>query len=123
MTWRDLNFLVPLTKDDKVSLKKAKKIVSDSDETPGAITSEYNINLKNINGRPMKQILSGVTGYAKPKQMVSIMGASGSGKTSLLNVLAQRLALSPGAELQGEVKCNNRPVGTMDFGKIGAFIQ
>jgi ABC-type lipoprotein export system ATPase subunit len=70
----------------------------------------------------MKQILSNVTGYAKPKEMISIMGASGSGKTSMLNVLAQRMALSPGAVLEGEVKCNNRIVGNMDFGKIGAFI-
>lgn len=36
----------------------------------------------------MKQILNNVSGYARPKEMVAIMGASGSGKTSLLNVLA-----------------------------------
>lgn len=59
------------------------------------------------NGKQYKQILSDVTGYAKPKELVAIMGASGSGKTSLLNVLAQRLALSPGAILEGNVKCNN----------------
>ena len=49
----------------------------------------------------MKQILSNVNGYAKPKEMVAIMGASGSGKTSLLNVLAQRQAVSKGAVLEG----------------------
>lgn len=36
----------------------------------------------------MKRILTNVSGYAKPKEMIAIMGASGSGKTSLLNVLA-----------------------------------
>jgi len=51
------------------------------------------------------------------------MGASGSGKTSLLNVLAQRLSLSPGSTLEGEVRCNNRTVNSTDFGKIGAFVQ
>jgi ABC-type multidrug transport system ATPase subunit len=36
----------------------------------------------------MKQILTGSNGYAKPSEMMAIMGASGSGKTSLLNVIA-----------------------------------
>ena len=35
----------------------------------------------------LKQILNNVTGYAKPGEVVGIMGASGSGKTSLLNIL------------------------------------
>jgi ABC-type multidrug transport system ATPase subunit len=123
MTWKNLNFCVPLTKDDKFSLKKAKKSFVESDSISPTFKPEYNIVTKNVGNKQMKQILREATGYAKPKEMISIMGASGSGKTSLLNVLAQRLALSPGAILEGEVKCNNRQVGTMDFGKIGAFIQ
>lgn len=70
-----------------------------------------------------KQILSGVSGYAKPRELVAIMGASGSGKTSLLNVIAQRLSLSPGAIQEGEVRINNRIIYGGDFGKIGAFVQ
>lgn len=49
----------------------------------------------------MKQILTNSNGFAKPKELMAIMGASGSGKTSLLNVLAQRMALSPGYTLEG----------------------
>ena len=70
----------------------------------------------------MKTILTNNNGYAKPNEVLAIMGSSGSGKTSLLNVLAQRLALSPRAVLEGNVKCNNRVVTLSDFGKIGAFI-
>jgi ABC-type lipoprotein export system ATPase subunit len=39
-------------------------------------------------GKRMKQILTQSHGFAKPMEMMAIMGASGSGKTSLLNVLA-----------------------------------
>jgi ABC-type lipoprotein export system ATPase subunit len=50
-----------------------------------------------------KKILNNVTGYAKPGEMVAIMGASGSGKTSLLNILGQRLDLSIGSSVSGTI--------------------
>ena len=57
-----------------------------------------------------KKILNNVTGFARPKEMVAIMGASGSGKTSLLNILGQRLDLSRGSKINGSVKCNGKLV-------------
>ena len=81
------------------------------------------MNIRVVDGNVrMKQILNDVSGYAKPKEMLAIMGSSGCGKTSLLNVLAQRLALTPGALMEGAVKCNSRQVNRSDFGKIGAFV-
>lgn len=70
-----------------------------------------------------KQILHDVTGYAKPGNMVAIMGASGSGKTSLLNILGQRLSVSKGCKMTGSIKCNSIEVEKGDFGKIGAFVM
>ena len=52
-----------------------------------------------------------------------IMGASGSGKTSLLNILGQRVALSKGGKMTGEVRVNDRVIHVSDFGKFGAFVQ
>ena len=50
------------------------------------------------------------------------MGPSGGGKTSTLNILAQRLKMSPGAIFEGEVKANNRVLTAASFGKIGAYV-
>lgn len=56
----------------------------------------------------MKQILFNLQGYAKPKEILAIMGGSGSGKTTTLNIFAQRLKVLRGAKFNGEVKVNNR---------------
>jgi len=37
-----------------------------------------------------KTILHGITGVAKPGEILAIMGQSGAGKTSLLNILSFR---------------------------------
>jgi ATP-binding cassette subfamily G (WHITE) protein 2 (SNQ2) len=39
-----------------------------------------------------RQLLSGVSGYARPGQLTALMGASGAGKTTLLDTISQRKA-------------------------------
>ena len=55
-----------------------------------------------------KQILSGVSGYAKPGKMVALMGASGAGKTTLLNTLSQRQTVGV---VTGEMLVDGKPLG------------
>ncbi|KAJ3338928.1 hypothetical protein HDU93_008907 [Gonapodya sp. JEL0774] len=65
----------------------------------------YAIEVKLSKGKPMvKEIISGVNGGVKAGEMVAIMGASGSGKTSLLNSIAGRVSAS--AEFSGTVLVN-----------------
>jgi len=71
----------------------------------------------------LKQILHNVTGYARPGEMVAVMGASGSGKTSLLNILGERLDVSSQAEVSRDVKVNGQQLKNGDFGKLGAFVM
>ena len=125
MSWSNLEFSVPISKEDRKSLKalKANSTAPDLQDDSLSHSPLSQESIKFYKQKRYKRILSNISGYAKPKEMVAIMGASGSGKTSLLNVLAQRLALSPGAILEGEVRCNNRLCGSTDFGKMGVFVQ
>ena len=89
MAWKDLNFCVPLTREDKRNMKITRAKVNETsfDPTPTPQPTSPT-NIKSYGNKRMKRILTNVSGYAKPKELVAIMGASGSGKTSLLNVLA-----------------------------------
>jgi len=53
-------------------------------------------------------VLKKCTGALFPGQTHFIMGASGAGKTSLLNVLSDRIGLKKGDKLTGEIKFNDR---------------
>jgi ABC-type multidrug transport system ATPase subunit len=52
-----------------------------------------------------------------------IYGSSGSGKTSLLNVLTGRINLSRGSVFHGDIITNGKPLHRDDFGKFAAFVQ
>ncbi|XP_053211814.1 uncharacterized protein LOC128395413 [Panonychus citri] len=55
-----------------------------------------------------RRILDNISGYAKPGQVLGIMGPSGSGKSSLLNVLSGRLKSNQGCITLGGEMINKR---------------
>ncbi|KAL9944680.1 hypothetical protein ACHAP6_007539 [Verticillium nonalfalfae] len=55
-----------------------------------------------------KQLLKDVSGYVKPGQLVALMGSSGAGKTTLMDVLAQR---KDGGRIEGSIMVNGKPQG------------
>ena len=98
--------MVPLTKEDKLMNEKNKERMVKGLKQPlnHKRRSTVNLNVRLLpDGSEAKQILNHISGYAKPKEVLAIMGGSGCGKTSLLNVLAHRMSLSPGSTLSGEV--------------------
>ncbi|KAH7230842.1 ABC multidrug transporter [Fusarium solani] len=55
-----------------------------------------------------KQLLQSVSGYVKPGQLVALMGSSGAGKTTLMDVLAQR---KDSGTIDGSIMVNGKPQG------------
>jgi ABC-type multidrug transport system ATPase subunit len=69
-----------------------------------------------------KVILSDVTGDVLPGQFLAIMGPSGAGKTSLLNVLADKYLGKGIVKTEGTVLLNGRDVKELPYKFITAFV-
>lgn len=64
-----------------------------------------------------KRILEGITGYMLPGQVLYIMGASGVGKSVLLDSLAGRTSVQPG----GKQWLNGVPKSRKEFRKVAQY--
>lgn len=81
LEWRDLNYVIKTSGGPLIRLKR---------------------------GTTAKQkfLLSGMSGQARPGEVVAIMGGSGAGKTTLLNTLAGRIRLNRGDRVSGTIRVN-----------------
>ena len=70
------------------------------------------------------QVIKNASGYALPGQTTYIMGSSGAGKTSLLNIISDRVNLKTGNKLEGDVFINDKHRVTQKlFGTIAGFVM
>eukprot|EP00607_Mallomonas_marina_P004883 CAMPEP_0182437988 /NCGR_PEP_ID=MMETSP1167-20130531/85430_1 /TAXON_ID=2988 /ORGANISM="Mallomonas Sp, Strain CCMP3275" /LENGTH=574 /DNA_ID=CAMNT_0024631123 /DNA_START=83 /DNA_END=1804 /DNA_ORIENTATION=+ len=71
-----------------------------------------------------RKILKGVSGSVISGQLLAIMGPTGCGKTSLLNVLSSRVSSvgSKFASLQGEIKVNGKLRNDEEFRRVSAYV-
>ena len=67
-----------------------------------------------------KHILKNVNGIVNPGSLFAIMGASGAGKTTLMNVLASRSEKN--LRIEGSVKVNGKEIGS-NIKYISAYVQ
>ncbi|TMW83893.1 hypothetical protein EJD97_000524, partial [Solanum chilense] len=67
-----------------------------------------------------KNIIEGVTGYARPTQLLAVMGPSGSGKSTLLDALAGRLDFS--TRQSGDILINGHKQ-KLSYGTCGYVTQ
>ena len=71
----------------------------------------------NLNG---KQILSGVQGAVRPGELLAIMGASGAGKTTFLDILARK---NKRGVSRGEFYINGETVADDEFRSVIGFVD
>ena len=75
-------------------------------------------------GTARKRIIKDVSGYAMPGQTLFIMGASGAGKTSLLNILSGRISDKDGNQLSGDIVINDKmKMNDENFGLISGYVM
>jgi ABC-type multidrug transport system ATPase subunit len=86
-----------------------------ADHKPAALMFE-NVTY-NLNG---KQILSGISGAVHPGELMAIMGASGAGKTTFLDILARKNKVGV---TNGEFYLNGEKVRTEEFKSVIGFVD
>ena len=69
-------------------------------------------------------IVKDCSGYCAPGVATYILGSSGAGKTSLLNILSDRVALINKAKLSGTIVLNDKiPVNQDAFARYAAYVM
>ena len=64
------------------------------------------------------------SGFANPGTTTYIMGASGAGKTSLMNALADRILINRNSRLTGQRLMNGNVKITQNlFGNVGVYVM
>ncbi|CAK84665.1 unnamed protein product (macronuclear) [Paramecium tetraurelia] len=84
----------------------------------------YQVKVKNPQGIiENKMILNNISGICKPAQVTAILGASGAGKTSLLNILAKRISPGGNVALQGNIHANGEPYNSDKFSQFSSYVM
>ncbi|KAL3134591.1 transcription factor, variant 2 [Trebouxia sp. C0009 RCD-2024] len=101
MTFDDIHYLVDLPKDMKDTGAKA--------EEPGAGTSRLQLEL-----------LQGINGAFVPQVLTCLMGVSGAGKTTLMDVLAGR---KTSGKITGDIRINGHPKQQATFARVSGYVE
>lgn len=64
-----------------------------------------------------------MSGSCKSGSLTAILGASGGGKTSLLNVLSGKVKRSSKVNLSGEVRANGKTFSNDEFNRFSAYVM
>ncbi|KAL3160198.1 hypothetical protein ABBQ32_010959 [Trebouxia sp. C0010 RCD-2024] len=69
---------------------------------------------------PWLELLLGISGAFRPKVLTCLMGVTGAGKTTLMDVLAGR---KTGGRIEGEVRINGHPKEQDSFARVSGYVE
>jgi ABC-type multidrug transport system ATPase subunit len=133
--WRNLTFDVPNKAAAKRAAKQAKaaKQADDNKERSTDVDADPVVPFIPMNLLPgadpaapaasVSRVLHGVSGVVRPGQMLAILGASGAGKSTVLNLLAGRIKSSKACLSGGSILVNGKKRDFKLFKKQAAFVE
>jgi ABC-type multidrug transport system ATPase subunit len=142
ITWRNLTFDVPnklaAARATKLAKNKSKQAAKSGDISSGSSSDVVDARVEEAPFVPMNllpgadpsappadvsRVLHGISGSVKPGQMLAILGASGSGKSTTLNLLAGRIKTSKDCKSGGQILVNGKKRDFKEFKKQAAFVE
>ncbi|KRW98125.1 P-loop containing nucleoside triphosphate hydrolase [Pseudocohnilembus persalinus] len=121
-----MNIKIPKINDIKQQ-QQISKNENNIDISFRNITYKVEIEKKNQKtGKPEKQnrvILDNLSGVCKAGEITAIMGASGAGKTSLLNILCKRIVNGNKIKLEGKIQANYFQYHYDNFNDFASYIM
>ncbi|KAG2487630.1 hypothetical protein HYH03_013769 [Edaphochlamys debaryana] len=69
---------------------------------------------------PTLELLKGITGYSEPGSMTALMGGSGAGKTTLMDVIAGRKTVG---EVKGAIWVNGHPKDQRSWARCAGYVE
>ncbi|KAG7381614.1 hypothetical protein PHYBOEH_010827 [Phytophthora boehmeriae] len=73
-----------------------------------------------MNSKNMIDLLKGINGYALPGTITALMGSSGAGKTTLMDVIAGR---KTGGKIQGQILLNGHPATDLAIRRATGYCE
>jgi ABC-type multidrug transport system ATPase subunit len=122
--------MMDFTRPHAASASEAEKVGSDEEGerkdlglpfTPVTLTFKdvwYTVTLDKSHEK--LDLLQGISGYFKPGTMTALMGSSGAGKTTLMDVLGGR---KTGGSIRGPIKVNGHPKEKVSFARVSGYVE
>jgi ATP-binding cassette subfamily G (WHITE) protein 2 len=100
----------------------AKNKFSPTDTSEVDVSAGFDIEFRNLRfSVPSKEILKGISGHCKSGRILAILGQSGAGKSTFLDILACNP--TPGGSVEGEVLVNGFPRQDAKFRKAACYVM
>ena len=80
----------------------------------------YYVDVGKGKTKQTKHLLKGINGYSKPGSCTALMGSSGAGKTTLMDVIAGRKTMG---RITGDILVNGRPKDVNSFNHLTGYVE